>query len=298
MLVIVIAIVAALFGSNYLINRHPPATKQVAPSNTTEGKKIDFSRIAEQVYPAQGFVLPVKWSNAAKRLVDYGALNVSFMANTLYSANQPLTNEELEVLNGSSDNNVTLNSSNGIFTLYVLWALGINNKNKIISNGPIMDYGNPYQYASTGGYEQLGKLQLGNLSIINFNGTEQSIIETVASDVYRPCCDNSAIFPDCNHGAAQLGLIELMASQGSNATEIYGAIKEFDSFYYAQQYFDDALFFNITQNKTWNEIPANQILGYDFSSATGTSNVYRYLLSSNALVDMRQGSSGACGVVQ
>ena len=43
---------------------------------------------------------------------------------------------------------------------------------------------------------------------------QQALVEKVSKGIYRPCCGNSVYFPDCNHGMAMLGLLELMASQG------------------------------------------------------------------------------------
>lgn len=266
-----------------------------APSVTAKSHAIDFSSIAEQVYPDSGFILQAKWNGVAKQLANSGALNLSFVANSLRNAKEPLTSEELKVLNGTSTSNVTLNSSSALFTLYLLWSLGINNKNPIISNGPIMNYGgNPYDLASTGGYDPLGRLQLGNLSIITLNSSEQGMAEAIASSTYRPCCNNPAMFPDCNHGAAQLGLIELMVSQGRNEPQIYGALKEFNAFYYTQQYLNVAGLFNYTKNETWAEVPANEVLGYNFSSASGYNEVYGILINDNALPQTIGGSGGSC----
>lgn len=294
-LLMVIALAAVFLTYTHQSSRQigsPPT-----PNSTVGLRTINFSNIVEQVYPAQGSVLPVKWDGIARQLVDNGALNLSFVANSLSSSAQPLTNSELEALNGTGDINVTLNKSSALFTLYVLWALGINNKNPIINNGPVMNYGgNPYDLASTGGYGPLGKLQLGNLSIVTLNGSEQEMVEAIASNTYRPCCDNPAMFPDCNHGAAQLGLIELMASQGKNAAQIYNALKEFNAFYFPQQYLDVAVFFNYTQNKTWGEVPANEVLGYNFSSASGYQKVYEALANDNALPQASSGSGGSCSV--
>lgn len=293
-IIVAVAIFAVLISSSYLSIKNIPSQK---PSNNTAIRSINFNHIAEQVYPRNGFVLPVKWDNSARILVNNGALNLSFINYLLNASGQPLTNYELKILNGTEAGNLTINSSTGLFTLYVLWAIGINNKNPIINNGPLMNYGgNPYQLASTGGYGPLGKLQLGNLTILQFNNTQQRVIESVASNVYRPCCNNPALFPDCNHGAAQLGLIELMVSQGSNETKIYNALKEFSSFYFPSQYIEMAVFFNVTQGKAWNQVDAKQILGYNNSSASGYYAIHQYLLSSNTLRGTSGNIGSSCGV--
>lgn len=291
--ILTVSLVVALF--SYYNQSGKPAPAQPVSNNTIGTQTIDYGTIIKEVYPNQGFALPAKWDGAPKQLVDSGALNLSFVANALNSANQSLTKNELRVLNGTGGSNVTLNKSSALFTLYVLWALGINNKNPIISNGPIMNYGgSPYNLASTGGYGPLGKLQLGNLSIITLNSSEQEMVEAIASNTYRPCCNNPAMFPDCNHGAAQLGLIELMASQGKNQTQIYDALKEFNSFYYPQQYLNVAIFFSYTQNKAWDEVPANVVLGYSFSSASGYYGVYNVLSNDSVLPEASGRSGGSC----
>jgi hypothetical protein len=44
---------------------------------------------------------------------------------------------------------------------------------------------------------------------------QQKRLEEVTIGVFRPCCDNPHAFPDCNHGMAMLGLLELMARDAS-----------------------------------------------------------------------------------
>ncbi len=297
---IVIALLAVHFAGSYYSASNLTRTHAVSNysnvNNTVAAKRLDFSSIVEQVYPSNGFILAAKWNNTAEKLLNKGALNLSFVSNSLIGAGEPLTNEQLKILNGASNTNITLNSSSALFTLYVLWAIGINNKADAINNGPIMNYGNPNQFASTGGYGHLGNLSIGNLSIINLSRAQQDEVNSIASNVYRPCCDNPAMFPDCNHGAAQLGLIELMVSQGRSTTEIYNALKEFNSFYYPQQYLDMAVLLNATQNKTWAEVAATLILGYNFSSASGSYAVQKQLMASNITIGTGGGSGGGCAV--
>lgn len=303
-----ISLIAALFlasylATNYFGNGGPnqlSATTQVAATHadnqTSNGQnETRFSAIAGEVLPENGFVLSVKWGNSVKELVSAGALNVSFLSNAMQQAGQPMTAGEESILNGTSNGNITINSNDTLFVLYTLWALGINNKNPIIADGPIMGYGgSPYNLASTGGYGPLGRLQLGNLSLIGLNSNEQQTADAVASNVYRPCCDNPAMFPDCNHGAAQLGLIELMASQGSNATQIYEALKNADSFYYPQEYFDLAVYFSYTKHEPWGEVSAKEVLGYNYSSASGFNKIHQELLQYNILPQTGGSPPGLC----
>jgi len=47
--------------------------------------------------------------------------------------------------------------------------------------------------------------------IVMLNPEQQERVNNVSKTVFRPCCRNSTYFPDCNHGMAMLGLLELMA---------------------------------------------------------------------------------------
>jgi hypothetical protein len=276
-----------------------PQSQQSLPplfSNPPKTLSINFQQIAGEVTPAQGYVLPVKWGDSVKKLVDSGALNVTALTSILKQSGQPLTAEELQILNGTSNDNITINSNNTLFDLYVLWGIGISNNNSIINNGPLTQNGNPNNFASTGGYLPLGNLMIGNLNLINFTADQQQIVYEVAFNSYRPCCDNPTGFPDCNHGAAALGLIELMASQGNDLNATFEAVKEFNSFQFTQQYVEEGVFF-ASQGVGWNEVPASTVVNYNFSSATGSGYVMQYLQKYNLLSTSAGSSGGAsCGV--
>ena len=74
-------------------------------------------------------------------------------------------------------------------------------------------------FASTGGWT-LGVKKATELyastKIMSLTDEQQARLLEVASQVYRPCCNNPTHFPDCNHGMAMLGLLELMASQDAS----------------------------------------------------------------------------------
>ncbi len=265
-------------------------------SNPPKTNSINFQQLSSEVTPTQGYVLPAKWGDSVKRLVDSGALNVTALSSILQQSGQPLTVEELQILNGTSNDNITINANNTLFDLYVLWGIGISNNNSIINNGPLMQNGNPNNFASTGGYLPLGNLMIGSLNLVNLTTDQQKIAYQVAFNSYRPCCNNPTGFPDCNHGAAALALVELMASQGNGLNATFEAVKDFNSFQFTQQYVATAIFF-ASQGVDWNSVPASSVVGYNFSSATGDGYVMQYLQKYNILPTSSASSSGAsCGV--
>jgi len=295
------AFLTVVFAASYLATSHLSSVTATSLPTTVQPKSqagvaqnaINMSSIVTEVLPQQGFVLPAKWGDSVKRLVDSGALNISFLNSSASQAGQPLTADQKAILNGTSNESITINANDTVFLLLALWSLGINNNNTIITKGPIMSYGNPDEFASTGGYGPVGTLHIGGLDILRLNASEQAIANYTAMNSYRPCCNNPTGFPDCNHGAAALGLIELMASQGANSTAIFNALKEFNSFEFPQQYLDVAVYLQET-GSSFNSVPASLIMSANMSSASAAGRIQSYISRHGANQQQADGG-GACG---
>src|SRR3989344_5181140 len=123
------------------------------------------------------------------------------------------------------DKKITVNQDNSYFLLNFLWAFGLVNKNPILEEGPLMKYGGlagAGNFASTGGWSLAKSGAMGYYSkyaILPLNAAQQAQVEDFANNSYRPCCNNSTAFSDCNHGMAALGMAEIMAYQGAGAEE-------------------------------------------------------------------------------
>src|SRR3989338_9127874 len=165
------------------------------------------------------------WGNLGGRMVEDGVIDMERFEN-LYQQRGGLSEADRKLLTDSDNGNLVITSENSGMMLNMLWALGLGNKNPILENGPMMDprYGGAGNFASTGGWT-LGK---GNAmdhysmhQFITLTPAQQDLVEKVAKNIYRPCCKNSTYFPDCNHGMAMLGLMELMASEGASESEMY-----------------------------------------------------------------------------
>ena len=50
---------------------------------------------------------------------------------------------------------------------------------------------------------------------MNLTRSKEALVDKVTQNIYRPCCNNSNYFPDCNHGMAMLGSMELAVELGS-----------------------------------------------------------------------------------
>ncbi|OJI07272.1 MAG: hypothetical protein BK997_03365 [Candidatus Micrarchaeum sp. ARMAN-1] len=324
-LILVSVIVAA-----YALSQSPVASytqtnnTQATYRNATNATKtlsnnaISQALLFAQVTPQAGYTLSFKWGDSIKKLVETGALNVSNLTIILDNSHQPLTLSEKEILNGTYTGYIQFNSTNTEFVQLVLWGLGINNNNTIITKGPIINasilyadsinsnstlrqklsqnvtpYGVASSYfASTGGYGSIGKLQLGMLNLINLTQEQQALMYDVATNSYRPCCDNPTAFPDCNHGAAALGLIELLASQGANQTQMFSAVQQFYQFQFPQQYGEIAAYFD-SQGQNYSQVNPSEVMGFNFSSFSGNYRINQYLQKNGILA--QSGTGTACG---
>jgi hypothetical protein len=131
--------------------------------------------------------------------------------------------------------------------------------------------------------------------ILPLNQAQQKRLEEVASAVYRPCCNNPTHAPDCNHGMAMLGLLELMASQEASIDEMFDAAKYVNAFWYPQQTLEIATLFKANNQLEFDQIDARKLVGKEYSSGSGFQAVHQWL-SSNGLLEQAPDSGGSCGV--
>ncbi len=325
-LILISVIVAAyVLTQNPLVSQTQTNKTHSTYHNTTNatknlsGNAINQAILYAQVTPQAGYTLPFKWGDSIRKLIQAGALNVSNLTIILNNSHQPLTFSEKEILNGTYSGYIQFNSTNTEFIQLVLWGLGINDNNTIITKGAIINASVPYAnsinnnatlrqrlnqnvtpywaasryFASTGGYGPIGKLQLGMLDIISLSSSEQVIADYTAENSYRPCCDNPTAFPDCNHGAAALGLIELLASQGANQGQIFSAVRYFNQYQFPQQYSEIAAYFD-SQRQNYSQVNSSKVMSYSFSSLSGYYAVHQYLLKNGVLAQSSRGNA-ACG---
>ena len=136
-------------------------------------------------------------------------------------------------------------------------------------------YGGAGGFASTGGWTLARGDAMSHYSkhrFIVLTPEQQTLVEKVSKGIYRPCCGNSTYFPDCNHGMAMLGLLELMASQGVSEDEMYKSALVVNSYWFPDTYITIAKFLK-SQGKNWESVDPKEILGFDYSSGAGFQKV-------------------------
>ncbi|MDP2777486.1 MAG: hypothetical protein Q8O48_07570, partial [Anaerolineales bacterium] len=276
----------------------PPAAS--ADTSSESGSSgMDFAALMKQVNPQEGYELPVRYGDLGPRLLESGAINYDAFAAVYENAGDPLTQFQVEALKRGSDEQIVISAQNAHFLLNFFWAVGLVNKNQILTEGAMVQNsgGQIERFASTGGWT-LGTKPVTELyastELILLTPEQQARVEEVAAAVYRPCCNNPTIFPDCNHGMAMLGLLQLLAAQDASVDEMFTAAKYVNAFWFSQQSLQTAIYLKANQNIDFAQADPRMVTGQQFFSASGSAQVYASLQSSG-LLPKAPDSGGSCG---
>ena len=192
----------------------------------------------EEPHSESETILPVKWGDLGLKMISVGVIDTEKF-ESLYSGRGGLSEETKKLLYKDNNENLKITSKNSGEILNLLWALGLGNKNDVLDKGPMKDprYGGVGDFASVGGWILADGDAVNHYSrhpFIILTRNQQALVERVAKNVYRPCCSNSTYFPDCNHGMAMLGLLELMASQGVGEKEMYDVAAKVNAYWFPE----------------------------------------------------------------
>ncbi len=256
--------------------------------------------LAAQVNPPAGFRLPAVYGDLGPRLLEAGGIDYDRFVQTYERAGRPLTNAQLAILTEGNDEPIVIDQENAYFLLNFFWAVGLTNQNPLLTEGMMAQAseGNIGRFASTGGWtigqKPATELYASTL-LIPLTMEQQALVEQVAAGVYRPCCNNPTAFPDCNHGMAMLGALELLASQGASEDEMFTAAKYINAFWFPQQAMETAVFFKSTMDLDFAEVDGRMAVGPEVFSATGFQQMHQWLVEGGELPQGPQGGA-SCGV--
>ena len=258
----------------------------------------ELTQIDKQIIPEDGYALPVSYGTLGPQLVEAGVINYDVFQNVMTASGDPINNHQMDILMKGSDEEIVFTGENAHFLLNFFWAVGLANRNSILTEGPMVQNsgGQIERFASTGGWTLATKpvTELyASMDLIPLTSEQQARVEEVASAVYRPCCNNPTLFPDCNHGMAMLGLLELMASQGASTDEMFMAAKYVNAYWFPQQTLETAIYLKANQGIDFADADARLVVSRDFSSASGSSMVHESLQASG-LLKQTPGQGGSC----
>lgn len=255
----------------------------------------------EEINPVAGVDLNVSLGSLGPKMIASGVIDLAKFKAAYKASGQEFGESEETTLTQGTAGKLKINGDNSYFLLNFFWAVGLSNKTKILTGGEMMRFGGKKEignFASTGGWtlgKDLGTKYYGQGNLITLTPQQEALVTDVASNIYRPCCNNSTAFPDCNHGMALLGLLELMVSQGASKDQMYAAAKYVNAYWFPGIYYDLARYFKIKENKRFRDVDAQIVLSKEYSSAQGAQSVKKWLID-KGIIDEPSPKGGGCGV--
>jgi hypothetical protein len=249
--------------------------------------------LESKVLPQEGIVLPIQWGDLGMRMMETGVIDEEKLT-ALYGSRGGLPEDMQKLLYSSNNQEVRMTYENSGVLLNLLWGFGLGNKNSILETGPMQDprFNGAGNFASTGGWTLAQGSAMDHYSMHPFvvlTSEQQALVERVAQGIFRPCCGNSTYFPDCNHGMAMLGLLELMAVNGVSEDDMYRVALQVNSYWFPDTYLTIAAYF-AKQGVSWDAVSPQEALGNQYSSGSGYQRV-------RALVEpVQQQGGGGCGL--
>jgi hypothetical protein len=256
-----------------------------------------YEVISAEVLPTSGYATKLVFGNIGPELVADGVIDLD-KVEALYSARGGVPPAMMQILTTSSTEPVVVTQGNAGQLVTILWAIGLSNRMEVNLQSPVVGK-HLNNFASTGGW-QLGKAESGGeyfnkYPLIPLTLVQQKRVQQIAQSTYRPCCDNSTFFQDCNHGSAAMAIIELGVSEGLTDSEIYETLLAFNSYWFPQNYIETALYFKIEKGTDWKDADPRLVLSKEYSSVSGwLTNVDSVVSKVPGLLPQAAGG-GSCG---
>ncbi len=263
---------------------------------TTTDNSI-FDEVVAKVLPEKGFQSKIVLGDSMMKLMENGVIDKAKF-EAIYNDRGGLPDELKNVLTTLSNQPILLTKQNANFYVNLLWPVGLSNYMDSNKSSPI-NGDSLFNFASTGGWnlgkEENGGAYFNKFKIVELTPDQESLVTKIAQNSYRPCCNNSTFFQDCNHGSALLGLLQLGAAQGLNENELYREALAFNSFWFSQQYIYNALYFKAVKGIDWENVDPKVVMDKDFSSGSGSGNIQAEVLKIPNLIPQQKGHGGGGG---
>jgi hypothetical protein len=284
--------IARLLANNIL----NPGDNALYNASVSETGNILFDEVIAKVLPERGFQSKIQLGNSVVKLVENGVIDQEKF-EAIYKERGDLPPELKDVLTRSSDQPMLLTRENANYYVNLMWPLGLANYMSSNKESPILGE-SLFNFASTGGWnlgkEENGCAYFNKLKIVELTPEQEALATRIAENTYRPCCNNSTFFQDCNHGSALLGLLQLGASQGLSEDELYREALSFNSFWFPHNYIQTALYFKAVKNTDWDNVDPKLVMGKDYSSISGWYANVDAKIKNLGLVPQQKGGA-SCG---
>ncbi len=244
----------------------------VSGSEASNSGVVDIDKITSKVLPDEGFTINAVWKDNINKMVNEGVLDPEKLEEIITKRyGQEMKPEWKNLLEAEySGEKIKIDAENSVFVMYLLWTFAKHNDVPIVHNSRFASSFKNYDIG-------VGKAGYGDVKLLELKPGQLQVADNVAQNSYRPCCGQSTANLDCSHGYAALGLIELMASQGYSEEEIFDAFIKFNSFWFPSTYIQNAVYFEVTQGLSWEDVDKEIVAGEDYSSLSGAYNVKKEL---------------------
>ena len=227
-----------------------------------------FDEAAASVIPEVGLPTRIAFKDSIVKLVDHGVIDRE-KYYALSRRRGPLSLDLTSALTALADKPIALTRQNAADYVNLLWPIGL--ANHMIANfqSPIAGAGLA-NYASTAGWtlgeEIEGGRYFNKFPIVPLTPAQEKLVVKVARATFRPCCNNSTFFQDCNRGSAMLGVLQLGVAHGLQEKELFAEALAFNSFWFPDFYVKTALYFSAVHKIQLRDIDPEVIMGEDYSA--------------------------------
>jgi len=237
--------------------------------------QLDFQRLANKVISPSGYILRLDFGDLWERMLSEGVIDLGKITK-IYPEISKVSNMRGS-LKDSGGAELRIGQDDAELLLILFWALGLSNKSNILESVLLEEKSSIANLASTAGWSFSKGSALEHYNKHNFislNDSEQRLVKLVSTNIFRPCCDNPTSFPDCNHGMAMLGLLELLAFYGADESTIYKSALAANSYWFPNNYVVLAKYFD-ERGQDWQTLDPKEVLGKKYSSLSGFSAISR-----------------------
>lgn len=275
-------------------SREGPEIIEFSPQN----RRLLYDEVASKVVADAGHQSRIALRDSLVRLVRHGVIDLGKFFD-LQRNGLRMRGDLSRVLSDPSDKPIRLTRENAAVYVNLLWPIGLANRMGSNFSSPLsgQSAGN---FASTAGWtlgdRDEGADYFNRFSIVDMTLSQEAMAIRVAKSTFRPCCDNSTFFQDCNHGSALYGLMQLGASQGLQEPDLYKEALAFNSFWFEPYYVRIALFFAVVRGVTWRDIDSKEIMAPDYSSLSGWRDTVGAWVARNPDLFPQSEGDAKCGV--